>query len=119
MKNLELLNLSQTIQSCFNFKGIKFAYAIAKNAKLIQREVEPLVDTIKSLQEQYAEKDADGKAVIVDNQYKMADLEKFSTEYQILMNIDVDITLHKVKQEDLPADISAAQILPIMEMIED
>lgn len=119
MKNKELFALSNGIQLCGELKGIKVAFALAKNAKIIAREMEPLLESIKKLQEDNAKKDKDGKPIIKDNVYEIEDLEKFNEEYKKLMDIEVEITLHKIKEEDLPNDISTTQMSIILDLIEN
>ena len=39
-------------------------------------------------------------------------------EYQALLEENVDITLHKIQEENLPSDITAEQISGILQVIE-
>jgi hypothetical protein len=119
MKNREILQMSNGIRSCLELKGVKLAYAIAKNIKTLEKILEPFNETLKKLQEEHCERDEEGKPIITNGQYTMKDMEKFNSEYDELMNIDVDITLHKIKQSDLPADISALQATIILDMIDE
>ena len=119
MTNREILQLSNGLQMCGDLKGVKLAFALAKNAKILGREVEPLAETIKKLQEEHAKKDKDGKPIVKDNVYEMEDLEKFNEEYKKLMDIEVEVSLHKVKESEVPADISTTQASIILDLIDE
>ena len=119
MKNKDIAQLSQGLQSCGNLKGIKLAYAIAKNNRILTRELEPLSDIIKKLQEEYCKKDVDGKPIITNNQYEIDNVIKFNEEYNNLLNMDIDITLHRIKREDLPDDITVQQLSSILDFVDE
>lgn len=117
MKNKEILELSRGLAICGELKGIKIAYAIAKNSKIISREMEALAEAIKKLQEDHAKKDEKGKPIIKNDKYLMVDEDKFNEEYKELMDIENEIKLHTVKKEDLPKDVSAKELMVIMEFL--
>lgn len=119
MKNQEILNLHQGLVNCGKLKGIKFAFAVAKNRKALAGVIEPFMETRKKLQEEHSVKDKDGKQIIEKGQIKMKSLEKFNEEYEKLINIEVEIKLHKVDQKDIPEDITAGQLSGIMEIIKE
>lgn len=73
MKNKDLFTFKQGLDEAEKFMGVKFAYAVAKNSKLVTEEIEALQKTItptKKYQEfenkrnnlikEYAEKDENG-----------------------------------------------------------
>lgn len=117
MKNREILQMYNGLQLCGELKGIKFSFAVAKNNKILGRAVEPLVEEIKKLQEEYATKDAEGAPITKDNVYQIPDMVKFNAAYKELMDIDTEVVLHKIKQADLPQDISASQLSTILEFV--
>lgn len=119
MKNKELFNLHNGLQMCGDLKGIKFTFAIAKNLRNISKEVEPLLETLKNLQEEHSEKDEKGNPIIIGNTYKIVDQKKFNEEHAKLMDIEVKVDLHKIKRGDLPADISAGQLSMIFSIISE
>ena len=97
MKNKELGPLLQRINACGNLSGVKFAYALSKNKKLIMREIEMLNEVIKQseeyakfekkrveLCEKYAKKDEKGKPKIEKNEYLIANRKKFEKELEKL-----------------------------------
>jgi len=119
MTNGKILELAQGLPLCADLKGIKVAFAIAKNSRLISKEIEGLTEVIKKLQEEHSEKDDKGESIIKDNNYQMIDKEKFNSDYKALMDIENGIILHKIKEEDLPADISARQLAILFDFIQE
>jgi len=116
--NKEVLELNAGFQSCGNLKGIKFSYAIAKNLRGIKKEIETIQEATTKLQEEYARKDKKGEKIIIENNIEMKDKQKFNKAYEELMEIENEVTLHKIKQSDLPSDISVQQTTLIFDIIE-
>lgn len=154
MKRQELYNLLNGFEAVKNLKGVKFAYARAKNKKLVLAELELLKDVLKDsdkfieydkkrieLCEEHCTKDKKGKPVIKNGKYegltknkefdkKVEKLnEKFkevieqkkknAEEYKALLDGEVDIPLHKIKIEDVPEDITGAQLESISLILEE
>src|SRR6185369_2391598 len=118
MQNRKLIELSMAIRECGDLKGVKFAYAISKNLKNIAKELEAVQETIMKLQKEHAQKDAKEEMIIKDGKIEMVNLTKFNEEYEELMKIENDVTLHKVRREDIPAEITAGQLSGIFDLIE-
>lgn len=149
MKRKDLYNLLAGFESVKDLKGVKFAYARAKNKKLILAELELLKDITKDPDEfidydkkrielckVYCKKDDEGNAIIKNNKYeglkentefikKLKELnEKFkevidkrkkqAEEYQKLLDEEIDFEFYKIKLDNIPSDITGAQL----EMIE-
>lgn len=88
MKKKEVLKLNEDLKKVGSLKGVKFAYAIAKNKARLSKEVEALIkatepseefmkvdekinkDRLK-LAEEYADKE-NGKPIIEGDKYKMS-----------------------------------------------
>ena len=110
--------------------------AIAPSDEFMQYEKERI-----KLNEEYAEKTEDGKPMVENNNYvisprnrgsyekRMEELKKKHKkvlserdeqikEYQALLEENVDITLHKIQEGNLPSDITAEQISGILPVIE-
>ena len=115
----------------------KLKYAVAYNLEKLQRETERMEGQRLELCRRYAEKDKDGKPVmlqsVVDNQktehFKMSaeNQDEFNREYQELLDMEVDIDIRTVRPEvidrceesdryNIP---TVAQILWMSFMIED
>lgn len=140
MKNQELEILSIGITNCLNLKGANLQIKLCKNLEKINKEIEIIRKTkifktyeekrIK-LAENFAEKDDKGNAKMINTpQGKLFDIknmEEFNverekleveTDYKKLMETKAKIKLWKIKEDDLPKDISGTQlngIMPIME----
>ena len=119
MTNKEIIVLNQGLANCGNLKGIKLAFAVSKNLKTLSAIIEPLSETIKKLQEDHAKKDKDGEIIVVEKEIQMVDLKKFNLEYDELMKIENEVSFHKIKTENLPEDITVAQLNGILEIVEE
>jgi DNA polymerase III sliding clamp (beta) subunit (PCNA family) len=123
MTNKEILELHQAIMACGNLKGIKFAYALAKNKSKLEVLIKDINDQVKKLQEENAKKDESGKMIIKNNRIEMKDQDKMNKDYDELMNIenkDVNInSFHKIKEKEVPEDITTAQLTGIFKLIEE
>lgn len=111
MLNKQLQPLLQAINACGNLSGVKIAYALIKNKKLITAEIETLQEAIKpnekfleyeklriELCEKHAEKDDKGKSKIEKNNYIMVDKEKFDKELEKLNKDNKAILDEREKQ---------------------
>lgn len=97
MKNKDLFILETALNSLSNIKGIKFAYAISRNKKIISVILEPFTEIIKpsngynlfdkergDLCIKHSEKDDQGKPLTVGDRYSIADDSAFKSELDIL-----------------------------------
>lgn len=110
--------------------------AIAPSEEFIQYEKELI-----NLNEEYAEKTEEGNPKVENNNYvispkkrgayekRIEELKKKHKkvlserdeqikEYQALLEENVDITLHKIQEDNLPSDITVEQIHGILQVIE-
>lgn len=89
----------------------KLGFAITCNLEKLQKESERIEKERKKLCEQFADKDEEGKPVMIDSmingqktqEYKMTEENKklFSEEYEALPDSDVDIEIRTVKSEEI------------------
>lgn len=111
MKNVELTRLLQGINAVDSLSGVRFAYAMSKNKKLITSEVETLEDAIKysdefeayekdriELCERHAEKDDKGKPKTSGDKYVMADQKKFDKGLEALNEKNKEVIERRKKQ---------------------
>ena len=153
MNKGDLLNFNAALTNVANLKGVKFAYAVSKNAqsieselKAIQEAAKPREDFVKyekervELCEECSKKDDQGKSISIRGEFQMEDRAAFDKklkklrkthekaidgsvaqklEIEELLKEDVEVKIHKVAVDNLPEDLTAAQILGISEMIED
>ncbi len=90
MKNNDLMRLMDGFDSVNNLEGVKFAYAVSKNRRLVINEIETLQDCIKpaekyteydkkrmELCEKYSEKNDNDEPITENGQYKITDRVEF------------------------------------------
>ncbi len=125
MKNKELQELLRGIDLAGSLKGIKFAYAMAKNRNLIKQELTTLQEIVKpnekyseyenkriKLCEEYADKDEKGKP-------KMEILNEATKEYVISDRKGFDKALEDLRKEYKEVlDERDAQIKEVNELLE-
>lgn len=104
---------------------IKISYAIAKNVSKIEKELDIYNKERQKLLDKYCIKNEEGKNKIDENnQLKIADehLETWNKDINELLDIDVDIDIHKFKIDDLlnsNVDLTPAELMLIEYMIEE
>lgn len=101
---------------------VKVSYAIAKNISKIEKELKIYEKERLKLLEKYAVKDKDGKVVIEKNKIKIDENKRDSWEKEIneLLEIEVDINMHKFKLEYLDnLNMSAEELVLLDYMIEE
>lgn len=92
MKNHELFKFKQILDEVSNIKGVKFAYSVLKNKKLVEDEISIIEKTLDmsdsykeyetkrvNLCELHCEKDETGKPLIVDNMYSIPNKVEFDS----------------------------------------
>ena len=103
---------------------IKVSYAIAKNIKKLESELKIYNEERQKLIDQYCIKDNEGNNVIDENNnLKIADehLDAWNKEINELMDIEVDIDIHKFNLDSLMNgnyDMTPAELMIIDYMIE-
>jgi hypothetical protein len=151
MKRRDLYNYFQSLNNVGDLKGVKFAYTVIKNKKVIEEEIKLLEEVVKAnpefekyeqeriqLCEVHSEQDGDGKALIIDNKYKIIDQIKFDKEllllkdkyqesinerfsqiddYNKMLDEDVEMTIQKLNFDDLPVNITTDQLESLTFMV--
>lgn len=152
MKKKDLQKLKEGIEAVAALKNAKFSYVLFKNKKLIENEIEVLKEIDKPIEdfqkfeydrvvlcEKYCERKEDGQSLLVDNTYKIKDIENFNKEivelrnknltaieaeqkrlqdFNQLLEEDLNIEFFKIKSDDLPNDISLEQLSGIENFLE-
>ena len=103
---------------------IKVSYAIAKNISKIEKELEIYNKERQKLIDKYCLKDEEGNLIDENNQFKIADgnLEAWNKDMNELLDIEIDINIHKFTKDDLfnsNCDITPAELMLIDYMIEE
>lgn len=111
MKNHEIFRLREALNDVSNLKGVKFAYSVLKNKKILDDEIaiyKKMIETTAEFNtydekrvaicEKYAKKDDNNNPIIVDNQYVIEDIDKFEKEFSELKTANADIVADRNKQ---------------------
>lgn len=111
MKRRDLYNYYESLNNVGDLKGVKFAYSVIKNKKVIEEEIKILEEVVKpnpefenyereriTLCENHSEKDENGNAIIIDNKYKIIDQIKFDEELNILKEGYNEFIAERMKQ---------------------
>lgn len=123
----KLVENAETLGAINHKQGLsrKMSYAIAKNTKKIENELEIYNCERQKLIDKYCVKDDEGKNLMIsDNQLKIADehLEEWNRDLQELLNIEVEIDIHKFNIDDFynsNCDLTPAELIAIDYMIEE
>lgn len=103
---------------------VRISYAITKNIRKIEKELEFYFNEKSKVVEKYSEKDENGKTIVGENgiiTIAKEHIEIWNKEHMDLLNIDVDIKVHMINEIDLlntNIDITPADLLAIDFMIE-
>jgi hypothetical protein len=153
MKNNELYQLADGLGKMGDLTGVKFAYAIVKNKRIVEDEIKLLSESLKAsdkftefdkkrveIVKEHADKDEKGEAKIEGNQYVVSDTKAMEAaidplkeeykdaieareaqikEFSEMLEKEINIELYKIKQDDLPKDISVAQLESIRWIVEE
>lgn len=97
MKNGEIFRLAKGIEKVGHLKGVKFAYGIARNKKIVDAEIENIKESVAQseaftafeksrieLCQEYAEKDEKGEFKVENNEYVLPADKK--EEFEIRLN---------------------------------
>lgn len=151
MKRKDLYMYMDALSNVTELKGVKFAYTLIKNKKKIEEEIKILEEVVKAsedfsiyenqrirLCEIHCEKDDNGKPIILENKYKILDIQSFDNElnslkekhmssilererqineYNKMLEEDIEINLSKIDFIDIPTDITTAQLESIEFMV--
>lgn len=104
---------------------VKASYAIAKNIKKIEKEIEVYNEERAKLLDKYGEKDEEGNLVVSEEQnIKIVpeNVEKWNKDLNELLDIEVEVDIHKLKfsvLEESGTVMSISGIHSIDFMLED
>lgn len=105
--NITLINMYYTLMNCSTYKlPQKIGYAIMKNLKILQPDVDIYNKAYAKLEDKYVDKIQKDK----DNQIKRSengspifvttkDAEVFLKEYSELANIEIEVDLYQIDEE--------------------
>jgi len=111
MKNRNLYEYLEALNSVSELKGVKFAFTVIKNKKKLEEELKNLEEAIKASEEftsyenqriqlcnVHSEKDDNGQPIIENNRFKIIDLNKFDEELNSLKANYLEIISDREKQ---------------------
>jgi hypothetical protein len=111
MKNKEVFNLLQSLNSIKGLKGVRFNYAVAKNISKLESETESMKKSIEvspefkayddariELAKSHAKKDEKGSPIIENNQFILEDKEKFTKEFDELKEKNKEVISAREEQ---------------------
>lgn len=108
MKNIEIKNLYEALLKFSEVetrRPFKIDFAVQKNIRLIAPHYADYDKARVELCSKYAKKDEKGKPVMKGengkNEFDMEDMEGFTKEFQELSLLETEVTLHKIKIDDL------------------
>lgn len=105
--NITLINMYSTLDGCGVYKlPQKIAYAIMKNIKILQADVESYEASFRKLEEKYKDyiqkdkngeikRGANGSPIFKSNK----DAEDFFQEYSELADIEIEVDLYQIDEE--------------------
>ena len=82
---------------------VKVAYAISRNLNKMNNIITSYETARKTLLDQYAEKDEEGKAKVKDGNYVIQEDQKqaFSDELKELLEVENEIDLHTINMDEV------------------
>ena len=125
LKNRKIVNDANLLGNLTHKQlPIKVSYAIAKNISKIEKELEIYNKERQKLIDKYCLKDEEGNLIDENNQFKIADgnLEAWNKDMNELLDIEIDINIHKFSKDDLfnsNCNITPAELMLIDYMIEE
>lgn len=126
LTNRKILNDSNFLGGLIHKQlPIKVSYAIAKNVSKIEKELEIYNKERQKLLDKYCVKDEKGNLVIDEsNNYSIEEeyIDICNKELNELLDIEVDIDIHKFNESDLlnsNCEITASELMLIDYMIEE
>lgn len=127
--NRQLLELFRGLEAVKSIKGARFAVLVGKNLKEIRNVLDPIEKAaIPSLEFQElsvkmqdlikVEDEEAIKALESENEELIEQRKKQLEDIEELMDNEVDIHLHMIREDQLPDEITGEQITPLLQIIE-
>ena len=151
MKNKDVAPFLSALESVKDLSGFRFALAVVRNKKACGAKVEEFKEALKpsdrfteydkkrvELCKTHAKKDESGEAVVVNGEYRIADVQAFTNDLNTLQgeyrdaiddytqkikgfddiaDEDAGIILEQVSSDDMPKDITPSQLEVLYEMV--
>lgn len=100
---IELINSVSANKLASKRLPVKVAYAISRNLDKMNNIITSYETARKTLLDQYAEKDEEGKAKVKDGNYVIQEDQKqaFSDEMKELLEVENEIDLHTINMDEV------------------
>lgn len=127
--NRQLLDLFKGLDAVKEIQGAKFAVLVGKNMKAIKTILDPLeaaaVPSMEfqelSIKMQELIKEEDSEAIEALEAENLELIEERKTQLkgiEDMMDNEVDVNLHMIKEDQLPEEITGEQVAPLLQIIE-
>lgn len=93
------------------------AYKIAMTLKALKDEATTIDEIRVKLLDKYGKKDDNGRPIVENNGYVLADKETFDAEIKVLFDKETEYAIHPIKMDELGADIKFSPVL-LMALLE-
>jgi len=124
----DLIELAHGITNCGDLRGVKFSYAAAKSLKAANAELETYNTERLKICAEFALKDDDGAPKMKpegegDTAREVFDFGENEEAAKVALNelsgMTVDVPIHQVLLDDMPAEITAGQMSGIFNLIRE
>tara|TARA_R100001129_G_scaffold114706_1_gene79256 strand:+ start:31 stop:435 length:405 start_codon:yes stop_codon:yes gene_type:complete len=127
--NRQLLDLFKGLDSVKEIKGARFAVLVGKNMKEIKSVLDPLEaaaipsmefqELSLKMQELMKEEDSEAiEALEAESEELIEERKKQLKAVEDMMDNEVDIHLHMIREDQLPEEINGEQVAPLLQIIE-
>jgi len=127
--NRQLLDLFKGLDSVKEIKGARFAVLVGRNMKEIKSVLDPLEEAAVpsmefqelslKMQELMKEENSEAiEALEAENEELIEERKKQLKAVEDMMDNEVDIHLHMIREDQLPEEINGEQVAPLLQIIE-
>ena len=127
--NRQLLDLFKGLDSVKDIKGARFAVLVAKNMKEIKTILDPLEEAAMhsmefqelsiKMQELIKEENSEAIETLEDESQELIDERKKQLQaVEDMMDNEIDVHLHMIREDQLPEEITGEQVAPLLQIIE-
>jgi hypothetical protein len=127
--NRQLLDLFKGLDSVKDIKGARFAVLVGKNMKEIKTILDPLEEAAMpsmefqelsiKMQELIKEENAEAIETLEGESQELIDERKKQLQaVEDMMDNEIDVHLHMIREDQLPEEITGEQVAPLLQIIE-
>ena len=127
--NRQLLDLFKGLEAVKSIKGARFAVLVGKNMKEIKGILDPLEKAAMpnvefqelsiQMQELLKEENAEAIETLEGESQELIDERKKQLQaVEDMMDNEIDVHLHMIREDQLPEEITGEQVAPLLQIIE-